>query len=56
MMKKAISLLMALVLALSLCACGGRRSTSSRKWSDLSPVEKANARWAYEVQQGIKGK
>lgn len=56
MMKKVVCLFMAFLLALSLCACGGSRSSSTRKWSDLSPVEKENARWAYEAQQAIKGK
>ena len=31
-------------------------SSSGRKWSDLSEIEKENARWAYDVQQGLKGK
>ena len=56
MMKKVVCLFMAFLLALSLCACGGSRSSSTRKWSDLSPIEKENARWAYEAQQAIKGK
>ena len=46
-----------LIVASLLVACGGRSSSSSgKKWSDLSDVEKANAKWAYQVQQGIKGK
>ena len=32
---------------------GGSSSSSGRNWSDLSEKEKANARWAYEVQQEI---
>lgn len=55
-MKKFVSLLVVLATVLSLSACGGGRSSSGRTWSDLSEVEKANARWAYEVQQGLKGK
>ena len=34
----------------------GSSSKSGKKWSDLSEVEKANARWAYEVQQSLKDK
>ncbi len=28
-------------------------SSSGKKWSDLSDVEKDNARWAYHAQQAI---
>lgn len=31
----------------------GSSGSSGRKWSDLSDVEKDNARWAYEAQQYI---
>lgn len=54
-MKKVISILIVMSMALSLCACGSGRS-SSKRWSSLSPVEKSNAKWAYDVQQGLKGK
>jgi len=33
--------------------CGESGSKSGRKWSDLSDVEKDNARWAYETKQYI---
>lgn len=35
---------------------GSSSSKSGKKWSDLSDVEKENARWAYEVQQSLKDK
>lgn len=54
-MKKAIPVILALIIALCLCgSCGGSRSSSGKKWSDLSDVEKANAKWAYEVQQELE--
>lgn len=33
-------------------SCGGS-SSSGTSWSDLSDVEKENARWAYQAQQAI---
>lgn len=44
-----------LIVASMLAACSSS-SSSGKKWGDLSDVEKANAKWAYQVQQGIKGK
>ena len=52
-MKKAFIISMLLTMVLSLAACVGGGSSSDRSWSDLSETEKANARWAYEVQQGL---
>lgn len=38
------------------CSSGTGKSSSKRKtWEDLNDQEKANARWAYEAQQAIKG-
>jgi len=54
-MKKAVIISLVLSILLSLSACfGGGSSSSGKSWSDLSDVEKANAKWAYEVQQGLK--
>ena len=52
-MKKAFIISMLLTIVLSFTACVGGGSSSDRSWSDLSETEKANARWAYEVQQGL---
>lgn len=55
--KRTIALILSTMLSLTfLCGCGSSRSSSGKKYSDLSDVEKRNAKWAYEVQQGIKGK
>lgn len=51
-MKRLLAVVLIMVMAFSLCACGS--SSSGTSWSDLSDVEKDNARWAYEVQQGLK--
>lgn len=48
-----VIVIIAMALLLSMCSSSGS-SKSGRKWSDLSEVEKANARWAYEVQQSLK--
>jgi len=48
-MKKVLALVMALLMVLSLVACGS--SSSKTKWSDLSKEEQDNARWAYEAKQ-----
>ena len=34
-------------------ASSSSSSSSGRKWSDLSEVEKDNARWAYNAKQAI---
>lgn len=47
---------LAIIMGILLSMCSSDSGSSGRKWSDLSEVEKANARWAYEVQQGIKGR
>lgn len=44
-----------LMVASMLAACSSS-SSSGKKWGDLSDVEKANAKWAYQAQQAIKGK
>ena len=44
-----------LIVASMLAACSSS-SSSGKKWGDLSDVEKANAKWAYQAQQAIKGK
>ena len=53
---RVIILVVAAVLCL-ICLIGGLLSIISdsggRSWSDLSDVEKDNARWAYEAQQAI---
>ena len=51
-----VVIVIAIVLALLLCQCMGvfDSSSSGKKWSDLTETEKNNARWAYEVQQGLK--
>ena len=37
-----------------IASCSDSSSSSSgRKWSDLSEVEKQNAKWAYEAKQAI---
>ena len=55
---KIVSLLLivlAFVLVLHVCSGEGLFdfSSSSRSWSDLSDIEKENARWAYEAKQAI---
>ena len=48
--------LFVIVVALA-ASCGSSSSSSSgRKWSDLSDVEKQNAKWAYEAQKYINSK
>ena len=58
-MKRITSLLlvlmMTLMMALSLCACGPS-SDHYVRYHYLSPQEKENAKWAYEVQQALKNK
>lgn len=44
-----------LFIFLLLGSCDSGSSSSGRKWSDLSDQEKANAKWAYNVQQYING-
>lgn len=44
------------LLVASLLAACSSSSSSGKKWGDLSDVEKANAKWAYQVQQHINGK
>ena len=50
-----------LVCAIIMCVCLNAfgcfsSSHSSSKWDSLSDTEKANAEWAYNVQQAINGK
>ena len=45
-----------IIVALVAACSGGSGSSSGRKWSDLSDVEKANAKWAYNAQQAINGR
>lgn len=49
-----IAAIIIFVVMFAMCGDSGRSSNSGKKWSDLSEVEKANAKWAYEVQQGLK--
>lgn len=46
-----IAMIVVILIALFNSCDGG--SSSGTKWSDLSDVEKENARWAYEVQQSL---
>lgn len=48
-----VILVIVVALLMSMCSSSGG-SKSGRKWSDLSEVEKQNARWAYEFQQSMK--
>ena len=51
-----IASVLAIAALLSAYGCSGTGSSSGKKWSDLSPQEQANAKWAYEAQQAINGK
>ena len=49
-----IVFVVAIIAIIAMIFSGGSDSSSSkRSWSDLSDVEKDNARWAYEVKQAI---
>ena len=47
------SVILVIVLIIGGACSDSGSSSSGRKWSDLSDVEKANAKWAYEAQQAI---
>lgn len=51
-----LAIVFILAAALVASCSGGSSSSSGKKWSDLSDVEKENARWAYEAQQAIDDK
>lgn len=51
--KLIAGILAMIMMVVTLCSCSSG-SGSGKKWSDLSDVEKNNARWAYEVQEAIK--
>ena len=53
-MGKVIAIVVVCIFLLGgIFACSDSSSSSGRKCSELSEVEKQNARWAYEVQQSL---
>ena len=49
-----VFIVMVILLGAGVASCSDSPSSSSgKKWSELSDVEKANAKWAYEAQQAI---
>jgi len=52
--RRVVSIFIVTIMIVTLFSGCGSSSSSKRKWSDLSDVEKKNAKWAYDVSKSLK--